>query len=117
RELFLAMLLVFFLIVGCLVEGVPAKIILVPILLPITDQFGIDRIHFGLIIVYAFVIGVATPPMGLGLYIAVGITGETFERITIAVLPFLIPLLIVLTLVTYVPALVLWLPNAVLGPG
>jgi tripartite ATP-independent transporter DctM subunit len=113
---FLAILLVFFLIVGCFVEGVPAKIILVPMLLPLIDRFGIDRVHFGLIIVFAFVIGVATPPMGIGLYIAVGVSGETFEKITMAALPMLIPPIIVLVLITYIPGLVLWLPNLVMGP-
>ena len=116
RYVFLALLIVFLLAIGCVVEGVPAKIILIPILLPITDQFGIDRVHFGLIIVYALLLGLATPPMGVGVYIMVGITGRSFEQLTVAVLPFLIPLAIVLVLITYIPELTLWLPNLIMGP-
>lgn len=115
KYVFLALLLVFLLAIGCVVEGVPAKLILIPILLPIVDSFGIDRVHFGLIIVYALLLGLATPPMGVGVYIMVGITGESFERLTLAVLPFLIPLGVVLILITFIPELTLWLPNLVMG--
>lgn len=115
RSVFLALLIVFLLAIGCVVEGVPAKLILVPMLLPIIDQFGIDRVHFGLIITNALLIGIATPPMGIGLYIMVEIAKVPFEKVTMAVLPFLIPLISVLILITYVPALTLWLPNLVMG--
>ena len=116
RNIFLALLIVFLLAIGCVVEGVPAKLILIPVLLPIIDHFGIDRVHFGLIIVYALLLGLATPPMGVGVYIMVGITGRPFETLTMAVLPFLVPLTIVLIMITYIPALTLWLPNLVMGP-
>ena len=116
RYVFLAILLVFLLLIGTVVEGIPAKIILVPILLPITDQFGIDRIHFGLILTLALLIGIATPPMGIGLYVVVNVANVSFEKVTMAVLPFLIPLITVLLLITYIPWLTLWLPTLVLGP-
>jgi tripartite ATP-independent transporter DctM subunit len=116
REVFLALLIVFLLAIGCVIEGVPAKLILIPVLLPIIDHFGIDRVHFGLIIVYALLLGLATPPMGVGVYIMVGITGRPFEVLTMAVLPFLVPLTIVLIMITYIPALTLWLPNLIMGP-
>ena len=115
RNVFLAMLIIFFLLIGTVVEGVPAKLILVPMLLPITDQFGIDRVHFGLIITNALLIGIATPPMGIGLYIMVEVGNVSFEKVTMAVLPMLIPLIIVLLFITYIPALTLWLPNLVMG--
>lgn len=116
RSAFLALLLLFLLLVGCFVEGVPAKLILVPMLLPVIDSFGIDRVHFGLIVQMALLVGIATPPMGIGLYVVSEVGGIPFEKLTVAVLPFLIPLLVVLVLITYVPALVLFLPNLVLGP-
>lgn len=116
RAVFLAIMLVFVLLVGCVVEGVPAKLMLVPMLLPIIDSFGIDRVHFGIILQLALLIGIATPPMGIGLYIMVEVGKVPFERVAMAVLPFLVPLLIVLLLITYIPALTLWLPNLVLGP-
>ncbi|MDP7524145.1 MAG: TRAP transporter large permease subunit [Arenicellales bacterium] len=85
-------------------------------LLPIINQFGKDRVHFGLIITNALLIGIATPPMGIGLYIMVKVGNVSFERVAIAVLPFLIPLLLVLLLITYILGLTLWFPNLVLGP-
>ena len=116
QAVFLGILIVFVLLVGCVVEGVPAKLMLVPMLLPVIDQFGIDRVHFGIILQLALLIGIATPPMGIGLYIMVEVGKVSFERVTMAVIPFLIPLLVVLILITYVPQLTLWLPNLVLGP-
>ncbi|MCY4284125.1 MAG: TRAP transporter large permease [Thiotrichales bacterium] len=116
RAVFLGVMLVFVLLVGCVVEGVPAKLMLVPMLLPITDSFGIDRVHFGIILQLALLIGIATPPMGIGLYIMVEVGKVPFERVAVAVLPFLIPLLVVLVMITYLPSLTLWLPDLVLGP-
>jgi tripartite ATP-independent transporter DctM subunit len=117
KPVFLALLLVFFLIIGCFVEGVPAKLILVPILLPVIDAYGIDRVHFGIIIQLALLIGIATPPMGIGLYVVSEVTGVPFEKVTVAILPMLIPLIVTLILVTYVPGFSLWLPDLVLGPA
>ena len=115
KWVFLLVLIVFLLIIGCLIEPVPAALILVPVLLPVIDQFGIDRVHFGLIITLALLIGLATPPMGLGLYIMVEISGESFEKVTKATLPLLIPLIVTLLLVTFVPGLTLWIPDFVMG--
>jgi len=117
RYVFLALLTIFLLLVGMVVEGVPAKIILVPMLLPIIDHFGIDRIHFGVLITLVFAIGIATPPMGIGVYIVVGVGNVSFEKVTMAVLPMLIPLITVLLMLTYIPAITLWLPNFIMGPG
>ena len=116
RAVFLAIMLVFVLLVGCVVEGVPAKLMLVPMLLPIIDSFGVDRVHFGIILQLALLIGIATPPMGIGLYIMVEVGKVPFERVAVAVLPLLLPLLVVLLLITYYPPLTLWLPDLVLGP-
>ena len=116
QGVFLAIMLVFVLLVGCVVEGVPAKLMLVPMLLPITDSFGIDRVHFGIILQLALLIGIATPPMGIGLYIMVEVGKVPFERVAVAVLPFLIPLMVVLVMITYMPSLTLWLPDLILGP-
>ena len=116
RPIFLALLIVFFLIIGCFVEGVPAKLILVPILLPMTDSYGVDRVHFGIIVQMALLIGIATPPMGIGLYVISEVARVPFERVTLAILPMLVPLLVVLVLLTYVPQFSLFLPNLVMGP-
>ena len=116
RAVFLGLMLFFVLLVGCVVEGVPAKLMLVPMLLPVIDSFGIDRVHFGIILQLGLLIGIATPPMGIGLYIMVEVGKVPFEKVSMAVIPFLIPLILVLILITYLPALTLWLPDFVLGP-
>ncbi|GLQ05160.1 TRAP transporter large permease [Sneathiella chinensis] len=116
KHVFLALLIVFLLLIGMVVEGVPAKLLLVPILLPVVDSYGIDRVQFGVIVQLALLIGIATPPMGIGLYIMVEVGKVPFEKVAIAVLPFLVPLIAALILIAFVPQVVLWLPNLALGP-
>ena len=116
KNVFLGLLLVFVLLVGCIVEGVPAKLILVPTLLPVIDAYGIDRVHFGVILQLGLLIGIATPPMGIGLYIVSEVGRVPFEKVTVTVLPMLAPLIAVLILLTFVPGTVTFLPDLVLGP-
>ena len=115
RPVFLALLVAFFLIIGCFVEGVPAKLILVPTLLPLIDSYGIDRVHFGIIVQLALLIGIATPPMGIGVYVVSEVAQVPFERVTMAILPLLVPLLVMLLLLTFIPEISLTLPNLVMG--
>ena len=116
KNVFLALLLGFIIVVGCVVEGVPAKLILVPTLLPVIDAYGIDRVHFGIIMQLGLLIGIATPPMGIGLYIVSEVGRVRFEKVTMAVLPMLVPLIAVLVLLTYVPQIATFLPDLLLGP-
>jgi len=115
RPVFLALLITFFIIIGCFVEGVPAKLILVPTLLPLIDSYGIDRIHFGIMVQLALLIGIATPPMGIGVYVISEVARVPFEKVTLAILPLLIPLVLMLILLTYVPEISLTLPNLLMG--
>lgn len=107
--LLLANLLMLF--VGCFLEPTAAITILVPVLLPIVQQLGIDPVQFGLIMVLNLMIGLLHPPMGLVLFVLARVSKLSFERTTIAILPWLLPLLVSLALVTYVPAISLWLPR------
>ncbi|KQX90493.1 TRAP transporter large permease [Variovorax sp. Root473] len=107
--LLLANLLMLF--VGCFLEPTAAITILVPILLPIATQLGVDPIHFGLVMVLNLMIGLLHPPMGMVLFVLARVAGLSFERTTMAILPWLVPLLLSLGLITYMPALVLWLPK------
>jgi len=107
--LLLANLLMLF--VGCFLEPTAAITILVPVLLPIVHQLGIDPVHFGLIMVLNLMIGLLHPPMGLVLFVLARVSKLSFERTTIAILPWLLPLLVSLVLVTYIPAISLWLPR------
>jgi tripartite ATP-independent transporter DctM subunit len=99
------------LFVGCFLEPTAAITILVPILLPIVRHLGIDPVHFGLIMVLNLMIGLLHPPMGLVLFVLARVARLSVERTTMAILPWLVPLLISLGLVTYIPQISLWLPK------
>jgi TRAP-type C4-dicarboxylate transport system permease large subunit len=107
--LLLANLLMLF--VGCFLEPTAAITILVPILLPIATQLGVDPIHFGLVMVLNLMIGLLHPPMGMVLFVLARVAGLSFERTTVAILPWLVPLLLSLAVITYMPKLVLWVPK------
>ena len=107
--LLLANLLMLF--VGCFLEPTAAITILVPILIPICQQLGIDLVHFGLIMVLNLMIGLLHPPMGMVLFVLARVAKLSVERTTMAILPWLFPLLGSLAVITYIPSLVLWLPK------
>ena len=107
--LLLANLLMLF--VGCFLEPTAAITLLVPILAPICVKLGIDLVHFGLVMVLNLMIGLLHPPMGTVLFVLSRVAKLSFERTTIAILPWLVPLLITLGLCTYIPSIVLWLPR------
>lgn len=108
--LLLANLLMLF--VGCFLEPTAAITILVPILLPIAQQLGVDPVHFGLVMVLNLMIGLLHPPMGMVLFVLARVAKLSVERTTVAILPWLVPLLLSLVLLTYVPSVGLWLPRA-----
>jgi TRAP-type C4-dicarboxylate transport system permease large subunit len=107
--LLLANLLILF--VGCFIDTIAAITILVPILLPIVLKLGIDPVQFGLIVTLNLMIGLMTPPLGMVLFVLARISKLSVERATMAILPWLIPLLLGLVAITYIPALTLWLPQ------
>lgn len=107
--LLLANLLMLF--VGCFLEPTAAITILVPILVPIATQLGVDPVHFGLVMVLNLMIGLLHPPMGMVLFVLARVAKLSVERTTVAILPWLFPLLGSLIIITYFPKLVLWLPK------
>lgn len=108
---------VFLLIVGCFMEPVCAILILGPVLLAIVTKLGVDPVHFGVMMVLNLMIGLLTPPFGVVLFVMAGFSGLSFERVVRAVMPFLVPLLAVLALITLFPPLVTAVPNLFLGAG
>ncbi len=110
--LLLANLLMLF--VGSFLDSTPATIIMVPILLPIALKLGIHPVHFGVVMVLNLMIGLLHPPMGLVLYVLSRVAKLSFERTLIAILPWLVPLLISLILVTYIPSITMFLPRLLL---
>ncbi|KRD13447.1 MULTISPECIES: TRAP transporter large permease [Acidovorax] len=107
--LLLANLLILF--VGCFIDTIAAITILVPILLPIVLKLGIDPIQFGLIMTLNLMIGLLHPPLGMVLFVLARISKLSVERTTVAILPWLVPLMLALIAITYIPALTLWLPQ------
>jgi len=90
----------------------PAIIIFTPILLPIALQIGVDPVHFGVIMVVNLAIGMFTPPVGLCLFISCGIAEVSISDVVKAFIPFFVVMIIILLIVTFVPELVMFLPNA-----
>jgi tripartite ATP-independent transporter DctM subunit len=110
---FLLLLNVALLILGAIIENAILLLILAPMMVPIAEQrFGIDPLHLGVVMVFNIMIGQFTPPMGMSLFIMRDITGHSLGRISMAVAPFLIPLIVALFILTYVPQVVLALPRA-----
>ncbi|WP_420411358.1 TRAP transporter large permease [Roseibium sp.] len=103
------------LLVGLFMETIAAISILVPVLMPIAAQFGIDPVHLGIIVILNLMLGLLTPPVGMVLFVLARVSKIPFEDCVRATLPFLVPLLAVLLLLTFVPGLVLWLPNLLYG--
>ena len=102
---------VLLLITGCFLDAISAMMILVPILVPVVTALGIDITHFGIIMTVNLAIGMVTPPVGVNLYVACSIADISIERISKAVMPFLLASLVALLLITYLPQLSLFLPN------
>jgi len=112
---FLLLVNVMLLIIGCFMEALAAMLILIPILAPAAASYGIDPVQFGVIVVLNLIIGTITPPMGVVLFVVTRIAEIRFEVMARAILPWLIPLLVVLAAITLYPPLTLWLPTAMRG--
>ena len=100
-----------FLIIGMFMEALAAMTITLPFLIPLMGVYGIDPLHLGVVLVLNLMIGLCTPPVGTSLFICAKTAKITIEQMYKAILPFLIPLIAVLFLITYVPGLVTWLPG------
>ena len=101
--------------VGCFMEALAAMLILIPILVPAAASFGIDPVQFGLIMIFNLILGTIHPPIGVVLFVMSRIADVSFEQISRAILPWLVPLLIVLVAITVWPPLTLWLPSVAMS--
>lgn len=102
-------------VIGFFLEGLAIMILIVPVMLPTLTAVGVDPIHFGVVLVFNLMIGLMTPPMGVGLFVVANVSGVRMEAIAREVFPMLIPLVIVLLLLIVFPQLVTAIPDAVLG--
>ena len=114
RYVILMCINVMLLLLGTVMDMAPLILILTPILLPVIIGIGVDPVHFGMIMLVNLGIGLITPPVGAVLFVGAAVGKVTIENTVKALLPFYAALLLVLMLVTYVPAISLWLPSVVL---
>lgn len=112
---FLVAVNILLLIAGNFMEPSSIIMIMVPLLLPIATTLGIDPIHFGVIITINMELGMLTPPVGLNLFVASGITKLSIKEVFQAVLPWFLVIFVGLLLITYIPAISLWLPSLMMG--
>lgn len=105
---------VMLLMLGTIMDMAPLILILTPILLPVVVSVGVDPVHFGMIMLVNLGIGLITPPVGAVLFVGAAIGKVTIEATVKALLPFYLALFLVLMMVTYIPAISLWLPSVVL---
>ena len=115
KYLFLLVINLFLLFVGCFMEGTAAILILSPILIPAMVNMGVDITQACMIMLLNLMIGVVTPPVGVVLYVTSNVGHVSANRVIKATIPFLIPLFITLMLVTYVPGITTWLPTLLYG--
>lgn len=108
---FLIIVNILLLVVGAFLDTIAAISILVPILMPVAARYGIDPVHLGVVITLNLMIGLLTPPVGMVLFVLSRISKLSVEKTTLAILPWMIPLFLALGLITFIPAITIWLPT------
>ena len=111
KVLILLLINLLLLLVGCFMETVCAIMILAPILFPVVTALGVDPVHFGIIMVTNLAIGFITPPLGVNLFVASRVGETTLDVVIKGIVPFLVLMIATLMLITYVPAISMFLPN------
>jgi tripartite ATP-independent transporter DctM subunit len=111
RYVILLLINILLLVIGCFLEPIASISILVPVLMPIILKVGIDPVHFGVMMTLNLMIGLLHPPLGMVLFVLARISKLSIERTTMAILPWLVPLLASLVAITLIPELTLWLPR------
>ena len=106
---------VLLLVLGTLMDMAPLILICTPILLPVVQTLGVDPVHFGMIMMVNLGIGLITPPVGSVLFVGSAVAKLTIEQVTRKIWPFYVAMFIVLMIVTYVPAISLWLPRLIVN--
>lgn len=109
RYIIILILIGFFLVLGTFMDTGATILILTPMLMPIINQSGIDPIHFGIVMIVTLAIGFLTPPVGVNLFVGCGIAKISIERLSVAVLPFVLSMLVTLAFIAYIPQLSLCL--------
>lgn len=113
RYVLLLLINILFLVLGMFIDTSTITVVFVPMVLPLIQQLGIDLVHFGVVVVLNMMIGLSTPPFGVLLFITSGISDTPLKAVIREVIPMVFVMIGVLALITYVPDVVLWLPNLV----
>lgn len=108
---FLILIIMLMLVLGMVIDATAVILVAVPVLLPLAMTFGIDPVHFGVVVIMSLMIGLLTPPVGSVLYVMSSVTGRPVDEIFRGILPFLTPMVIVLLIVTFFPDVVMFLPR------
>ena len=111
----LLLLNILLLVLGTFLDITPGLLIFTPIFLPVAMKLGISPVHFGIIMTFNLCIGIATPPVGSTLFVASRVSNVPLAQLTKPLLPMFAFMIVALGLVTYIPALSLWLPQVLLG--
>jgi tripartite ATP-independent transporter DctM subunit len=109
--MFLLLVNVILLLLGSILEGTVILLVIVPVFIPTAQALGIDMVHFGVVVVLNIMLGLVTPPYGLLLFIMTNIAEVPLRDIVVDVLPFLVGMIVVLIIITFIPETVLWLPR------
>ena len=111
KNVILLLINVLLLVLGCLLDMAPSILIVTPILLPVVMKFGVDPVHFGMIMLLNLGIGLCHPPVGAILFVGCAVGRVTIEQVVREIWPFYAVMFFVLMLITYIPAISLWLPR------
>jgi C4-dicarboxylate transporter DctM subunit len=106
---------VFLFFVGMFIETAAAILVLAPLLLPVAVALGVDPVHFGMIMTVNMALGMVTPPIGVNLFAACSVAGVPIEKVAPMLIPFIAVVFSTIILITYVPAVSLWLPSLLTG--
>jgi tripartite ATP-independent transporter DctM subunit len=114
KIVFLLIFNILFLVLGTFMESLSIIVITVPVLIPVMKALQLDPLHLGVVLVLNLMIGLVTPPVGMSLFVTSKIGNIKLETLYRSILPFIVPLLIVLFLITYLPDTVTWLPSLIM---
>ena len=112
QSVFILLSVVAFLVLFALLDGLPGMLMITPVFVPLAQQLGVDLLHYGIIMTAVMGIALFLPPLGVGLFIVLGIAGCTLREITRELLPYIVTMLAVALVIAYVPAITFAVPEA-----
>ena len=116
RWVLLLIIIFILLVLGCFLEGIAVLVITIPVFMPLIERYGIDPVQFGVIMILCSMLGLLTPPVGMSLYAVSSISGVSIGALTREMWPYLLGILVVLLIMSFIPQMSLWLPTLLMGP-